>query len=66
MAEAAEETLEQIIAEYGEDKSVLMIGRYNYDNYKSCRSGRFSELPGNRIRSEKYSTVNLTFITTHS
>lgn len=66
MAEAAEQTIKHIIEEYGEDKSILMIGRYNYDSYKLCRSGRFVELPGNRIKCEKYPNVNLTFMTAHS
>lgn len=66
MAEAAEETIKRIMTEYGEEKSILMIGRYNYDNYKICRTGHFSELPGNRIKSEKYPNANLTFMTAHS
>lgn len=66
MAEAAELTIKRIIAEYGDSQSILMIGRYNYDNYKLCRSGRFTELPGNRIKSEKYPNAPLTFMTAHS
>lgn len=66
MAEATEKTIKRIIEEYGEEKSILMIGRYNYDSYKLCRSGRFTELPGNRIKCEKYPKSNLTFMTAHS
>lgn len=66
MAEAAEQTVEHILTEYGESTSILLIGRYNYDNYKLCRTGRFTELPGNRIKSEKYPKANLRFMTAHS
>jgi len=66
MAQAAEETIKRIIDEFGKDKSILMIGRYNYDCYKLCRTGRFTDLPGNRIKCEKYPSVNLTFMTAHS
>lgn len=66
MAEAAEKAIKCILDEYGEDNSILMIGRYNYDNYKLCRSGRFSELAGNRIICEKYPNAHLTFMTAHS
>ncbi|QSX09521.1 UvrD-helicase domain-containing protein [Alkalibacter rhizosphaerae] len=66
MAEAAEKTIECIIEEYGEDKSILLIGRYNYDNYKLCRTGHFTQLPGRGIKCEKYPKVDLTFMTAHS
>ncbi|NLO48261.1 MAG: UvrD-helicase domain-containing protein, partial [Clostridiales bacterium] len=66
MAGAAAETIDRIIKEYGEDKSILMIGRYNYDNYKLCRTGRFTQLPGNRIKSKKYPKADITFMTAHS
>jgi DNA helicase-4 len=66
MAEAAEKTIESIIREYGENKSILLIGRYNYDSYKICRTGKFSELPGNRIKWEKFPNANITFMTAHS
>jgi len=66
MAEAAEKTIERIINEYGENTSILLIGRYNYDNYKICRTGKFYELHGNRIRCEKFPNTNITFMTAHS
>lgn len=66
MAEAAEKTIGLILNEYGAGSSILLIGRYNYDNYKLCRTGRFSDLPGNRIKSEKYPNADLTFMTAHS
>ena len=66
MAKAAEETIKRIIDEFGEDTSILMIGRYNYDCYKLCRTSLFTELPENRIICEKYPNANLTFMTAHS
>jgi DNA helicase IV len=66
MAEAAEKTVERIINEYGENSSILFIGRYNFDNYKICRTGKFSELPGNRIKCEKVPNADITFMTVHS
>jgi len=66
MAEAVEKTIESIINEYGENTSILLIGRYNYDSYKICRTGKFSELSGNKIKCEKFSNANITFMTAHS
>lgn len=66
MAEAVENTIGRIISEFGEDKSILLIGRYNFDCYKLCRSNRFTEQPGNRIKSERYPDAKLTFMTAHS
>jgi DNA helicase-4 len=66
MAEAAEKTIERIVNEYGINKSILLIGRYNFDSYKIFRTGKFSDLPGNRIRCEKFPNVNITFMTVHS
>ena len=66
MAEAAEKTIGEIINNYGEISSILLIGRYNYDSYKICRTGKFADLPGNRLKSEKYPKANITFMTAHS
>lgn len=66
MAEAAEKTVGYLLEEYGNGQSILMIGRYNYDNYKLCRTGRFTQLPANLIKSKKYPKANITFMTAHS
>ncbi|MDR0322075.1 MAG: UvrD-helicase domain-containing protein [Treponema sp.] len=66
MAEAAEKTIGRIIDEYGKSTSILLIGRYNYDSYKICRTSKFSDLPGNKIKCLKFPDVNLTFMTAHS
>lgn len=61
-----EEIIGKIINEFGIKSSILLIGRYNYDMYKLFRTGQFSELPNNRVRSEKYPDANITFMTAHS
>ena len=66
MAEAAERAIGAILKEYGESSSILLIGRYGFDGYKLCKSSRFAELPGNRIRSKKFPSADLTFMTAHS
>jgi len=66
MAEAAEKTIESVIKEYGENTSILLIGRYNFDSYNICRTGKFSELSGNLIKCLKFPNANLTFMTAHN
>lgn len=66
LAEKVEEIIGKIIAEYGEKSSILLIGRYNYDMYKLYKAGSFTELPNNRVKSNKYPFANITFMTAHS
>lgn len=66
LADTIEHVIGEIISEYGEQSSILLIGRYNYDMYKLYRTNRFSELPGGAIRSEKYPNAKITFMTAHS
>jgi len=66
MAEAAERIIESILEAYGAKTSVLLIGRYNYDSYKLCRTGKFTDLPGSRVKCEKFPKANLSFMTAHS
>lgn len=61
-----ENIIGKIISEFGEKATILLIGRYNYDMYKLFNTGSFSELPNNRVKSEKYPNANLTFMTAHS
>lgn len=65
LAEKIETMIGEIIKEYGPKKTILLIGRYNYDMYKLVRSGLFSEL-GGKVRSEKYPNADITFMTAHS
>ena len=66
LARKVEEIIGKIINEFGIKSSILLIGRYNYDMYKLYKTGKFSEMPGNRVRSEKYPNANITFMTAHS
>jgi DNA helicase-4 len=66
LAEKVEEIIGKIMAEYGTKGSILLIGRYNYDMYKLCNTGRFYEMAGNRVKSRKYPEANLAFMTAHS
>lgn len=66
LSNKVEEIIGKIIDEFGIKSSILLIGRYNYDMYKLYRTGKFTELPGNRVKSEKYPNANITFMTAHS
>ncbi|MBR6863006.1 MAG: UvrD-helicase domain-containing protein [Acidaminococcaceae bacterium] len=66
LATQIEAVIGEIIKEYGQKSSVLLIGRYNYDMYKLYNTGRFSELPNNRVKSEAYPIANISFMTAHS
>lgn len=66
LANTVEQIIGEILSEYGEKSSILLIGRYNYDLYKLCRTGKFKELPAGRVKSEAYPSTNITFMTAHS
>jgi DNA helicase-4 len=66
MAAAAEKTIGLILNEYGNDTTILLVGRYNFDKYNICRTGKFSDSTGDRIKCEKYPDAKLTFMTVHS
>ena len=66
LAEATEYAIGRIIDEFGENSSILLIGRYNYDMYKICQTGMFYEVSSDRLRSKKYPRANLTYMTAHS
>ena len=66
LSELIETIIGKIIEEFGEHSSILLIGRYNFDMYKLYNNGSFSELPNNKVRSEKYPNADLTFMTAHS
>ena len=66
LAATVENIIGEIIAEYGADKSILLIGRYNYDMSKLFNTGVFKELPGNQIQCVKHPNAKLSFMTAHS
>ena len=66
LAAKVEKMIGSIITEYGESSSILLIGRYNYDKYKLCRTEQFKELPGEYIQSVRYPKAKISFMTAHS
>ncbi len=66
LAEKVEKIIGNIIAEFGEERSILLVGRYNYDMYKLSKTGLFEELPDGKLKSITYPKANLTFMTAHS
>lgn len=66
LAGLIEDIIGKILSEFGEKSSILLIGRYNYDMFKLYNTGSFSELPGNRVKSEKYPNADIAFMTAHS
>jgi len=65
IAEAAEKVIGNIIAEYGEQASILLIGRYNYDGYKLCGTSKFTQIQNGKLKSEKFPNVDITLMTAH-
>ncbi|MGE5417449.1 MAG: UvrD-helicase domain-containing protein [Acidobacteriota bacterium] len=59
-------TIGELIEEYGEKSSILLIGRYNYDMYKLFNTGEFEQLAGNRVKCNKYPNAHISFMTAHS
>ena len=66
LAEATDRAIGKIIDEFGENTSILLIGRYNYDMYMLCQTELFVEVSAEGIRSKKYPRANLTYMTAHS
>jgi len=66
LALKVEKIIGDIIDEYGEKGSILLIGRYSFDMYKLYNTGLFKELPGGFVRSERYPKVKISFMTAHS
>ena len=66
LATAVVDAIGNIIAEFGERKSILLIGRYNYDMYKLFRTSEFEEGKNGRIKCTKYPNANISFMTAHS
>lgn len=65
LAETVENIIGKILSEFGEKKSILLIGRYNYDMYKLCMTGAFEEMPSDRVKCKKYPDANISFMTAH-
>ncbi len=66
LGEAIERSLDLIVNEFGEEKSVLLIGRYGFDGKKLLNLTDFFEPYKNTIRSKKYPKLKITSLTAHS
>lgn len=67
LAECVENIIKRIILNQGKDKSILLIGRYNFDLRNLERTGKFEDLKrNNKVKSIKFPDVNLTFLIAHS
>lgn len=59
-------TIGDIVAESGQRSSILLIGRYNFDEHFLLQSGSFVQLPGGKLRCEEYPSADITCMTAHS
>lgn len=66
LAEAVNESIRNIVSEFGHKSSILLIGRYNYDAKNLLDTEEFYLLPNNQMRSKKFPKVTLQFLTAHS
>lgn len=67
MAKALEYSIEEIVANYGNQSSILLIGRYGYDGPQLARTKLFNYIEyGNKVISKKYPDVKIDFLTAHS
>ncbi|MEA4977749.1 MAG: UvrD-helicase domain-containing protein [Methanomassiliicoccaceae archaeon] len=66
LADVVTETVGDIVDEFGEQSSILIIGRYNYDAFKLANTKKFTKMDdGGGISCEKYPNANITFLTAH-
>ena len=66
LGEAIQKSLDEIVAKNGIEKSVLLIGRYNFDGKNLSKLSEFFYWSNNKIKSVKYPTLNITFMTAHA
>lgn len=64
--QSVENCIYKIVSEYGENKNILLIGRYNFDKYQLTNSKLFYEYEQDKIKSIKFPNVDITFLTAHS
>lgn len=64
--QAVERAVAEIVEEFGQNSTILMIGRYNLDMETLIRFGPFKAINEEEIRSEKFPKTRITFLTAHS
>ena len=66
LGEAIEKSLDDIVAKNGEDKTVLLIGRYNFDGKNLSTLEDFFTWENNQLKSKKYPKLDIAFMTAHA
>lgn len=66
LGEAIEKSLEDIVSKHGEEKTVLLIGRYNFDGRNLAKLEDLFEYNNGKVVSKKYPKLDITFLTAHS
>jgi len=64
LAIAISESIGKILTEFGNEPSILLLGRYNFDRKKLIETGFFKE-KNDRFVSIDYPDANITFMTVH-
>lgn len=65
-ARAVVNCLKEISLEYGNETSILLIGRYNFEKNQLLKSGLFYEDNQKQIKSLEFPNLKITFLTAHS
>ncbi|MDY2913211.1 MAG: UvrD-helicase domain-containing protein [Candidatus Enteromonas sp.] len=66
MGEAIMKALDDIVSQCGEDKTVLLIGRYNFDGKNLTKLEDFFSWERNRLVCKKYPKLDISFMTAHA
>lgn len=63
LAGAVNNAISKILNEFGEKKSILLLGRYNFDMYNLLMTNEFKELHDRQLKSIKFPQARLSFMT---
>ena len=66
ISKTIELSLDDIVKKYGTEKSVLLIGRYNFDGKNLTKSTDFFYYDNGMFKSKKYPNLKINFMTAHS
>lgn len=66
LANAVVSAIGQIVQEFGQKQSILLIGRYGFDLDKLAKTKAFSLISQNELKCWKYPKVKLTGMTAHA
>ena len=66
LGEAIEKSLDDIVSKNGENKTILLIGRYSFDGRNLSKLEDFFEYNNGKLISKKYPKLDITFLTAHS